>query len=45
MHANARASGIELSPQTLAEIDDALADVPVKGQTLAPLARSEITHR
>ena len=45
VHANTRASGIELSPQTLAEIDEALGDVPVKGQTLAPLARPEITHR
>jgi len=45
VHANIWASGIELSPQTLAEIDEALGDVPVKGQTLAPLARPEITHR
>src|SRR5256885_3104329 len=45
VHANARASGIELSPQTLADIDEALGDVPVEGQTLAPLARAEITHR
>ena len=45
VHANTRASGIELSPQTLADIDEALGDVPVKGQTLAPLARPEITHR
>src|SRR5436190_2908505 len=45
VHANIGASGIELSPQTLAEIDEALGDVPVKGQTLAPLARPEITHR
>src|SRR4051794_31337580 len=45
VHANAKASGIELSADTLAAIDDALGDVPVKGDTLAPLARSGVTHR
>jgi aryl-alcohol dehydrogenase-like predicted oxidoreductase len=45
VHANARASGIELSPDVLAAIDDALGDVPVKGPTLAPLARSGVTRR
>jgi aryl-alcohol dehydrogenase-like predicted oxidoreductase len=45
VHANAKASGIELSPDTLAAIEDALGDVPVKGPTLAPLARSGVTHR
>jgi len=45
VHANARASGIELSPDTLSAIDEALGDLPIKGQTLGPLARAEITHR
>ena len=45
VHANAKASGIALAPDTLEAIDDALGDVPVKGQTLAPLAQSGITHR
>ena len=45
VHANAKASGIELTPETLAGIDAALGDVPVKGQTLAPLAQSGIKRR
>jgi len=45
VHANVKASGIELSPETLSAIDEALGDVPIKGQTLAPMARAEITHR
>src|SRR3954471_4813980 len=45
VHANAKASGIELSPDTLAAIDDALGDVPVTGPVLAPLARAGIMHR
>ena len=45
VHANAKASGIELPPDTLEAIDNALGDVPVKGQTLAPLAQPGITHR
>jgi aryl-alcohol dehydrogenase-like predicted oxidoreductase len=45
VHANAKASGIELTPDTLAAIDDALGDVPIKGQTLAPLAPSGIKRR
>jgi aryl-alcohol dehydrogenase-like predicted oxidoreductase len=43
--ANAKASGIALPPDTLEAIDDALGDVPIKGQALAPLARPGITHR
>jgi aryl-alcohol dehydrogenase-like predicted oxidoreductase len=31
VHANAKASGIELTPDTLAAIDEALGDAPVKG--------------
>jgi aryl-alcohol dehydrogenase-like predicted oxidoreductase len=45
VHANAKASGIELSPDTLAAIDDAMGDVMVKEPTLAPLARAGVTHR
>src|SRR5881227_3120715 len=45
VHANAKASGIELTPDTLAAIDEALGDVPVTEPTLAPLAQTGITHR
>ncbi len=45
VHANAAASGIELSPDVLEAIDTALGDVPVKGQQLAPGASAGITHR
>jgi aryl-alcohol dehydrogenase-like predicted oxidoreductase len=45
VYANVKASGIELSPDTLAAIDEALGDVPIKGATLAPLARAGVTHR
>jgi aryl-alcohol dehydrogenase-like predicted oxidoreductase len=45
VHANARASGVELSDETLAAIDEALGEVPIKGQTAAPFARPGITHR
>jgi aryl-alcohol dehydrogenase-like predicted oxidoreductase len=45
VHANAKASGIELSPDTLAAIDEALGDAPVTEPTLAPNARAGVTHR
>lgn len=45
VHANAKASDIELTPDTLAAIDEALGDVPVKQPTLAPFAQPGITHR
>jgi aryl-alcohol dehydrogenase-like predicted oxidoreductase len=45
VHANANASGIELSPDTLAAIDEALAGVAVKEPTLAPLATAGVKHR
>jgi aryl-alcohol dehydrogenase-like predicted oxidoreductase len=45
VHANAKASGIELTPDTLAAIDEALGDVPVRQPTLAPLAQPGLTHR
>jgi aryl-alcohol dehydrogenase-like predicted oxidoreductase len=45
VHSNVAASGVELSESTLEAIDEALGDVPVKGQTLAPLAKEGVTHR
>jgi aryl-alcohol dehydrogenase-like predicted oxidoreductase len=43
--ANATASGIELSPETLQAVDDALGDAPIKEPMLAPFAQPGITHR
>jgi aryl-alcohol dehydrogenase-like predicted oxidoreductase len=45
VHANAEASGIQLTPDTLAAIEEALGDTPVKEPTLAPFARPGVTHR
>jgi aryl-alcohol dehydrogenase-like predicted oxidoreductase len=45
VHANAKASGIELSDETLAAIDEALGDAPVSEPTPAPFARVGIMHR
>ena len=45
VHANAKASGIQLTADTLAAIEEALGDTPVKQPTLAPLARPGLTHR
>ncbi len=45
VHANAKASGIELTADTLAAIDEALGDAPVDEPTLAPFARTGVTHR
>jgi aryl-alcohol dehydrogenase-like predicted oxidoreductase len=45
VHANAAASGIELSSDVLDAIDAALGDVPIKEPTLAVFARPEIKHR
>lgn len=45
VYANAEAWDIELTPDTLAAIDQALGDVPVKQPTLAPFAQPGITHR
>lgn len=45
VYANAEASDIELTPDTLAAIDQTLGDVPVKQPTLAPFAQPGITHR
>jgi aryl-alcohol dehydrogenase-like predicted oxidoreductase len=45
VHANASASGIELSAETLSDIDEALGDAPVKEPTLALFANSGVKHR
>jgi len=45
IHANAKASDIELTPDTLEAIDEALGDAPVREPTLAPFARPGVTHR
>jgi aryl-alcohol dehydrogenase-like predicted oxidoreductase len=45
VRANAAASGIELSPDVLEQIDGALAGVMIAEPTLAPLARTGVTHR
>jgi len=45
VHANAKASGIQLTPDTLAAIEQALGDIPVRQPTLAPLARPGVTRR
>jgi len=45
VHANAAASGKELSADLVAAIDAALGDAPVKGQTLAPNAQAGVKHR
>ncbi len=45
VHANAAASGVELSKDTLDAIDEALGDVVISGQQLGPNATAEIKHR
>src|SRR4029453_14970395 len=45
VHANAKASGIQLTPDTLAAIEKGLGDTPVKEPALAPQARAGVTHR
>ncbi|HET9093589.1 MAG TPA: aldo/keto reductase, partial [Solirubrobacteraceae bacterium] len=45
VHANASASGITLSADVLAAIDEALGEVPVREPTLAPFAREGVLHR
>ena len=45
VHANAAASGVELSPDVLEAVEEALGDVPVTGQTLAPNATEGVLHR
>ncbi|MBN9622028.1 MAG: aldo/keto reductase family protein [Actinobacteria bacterium] len=45
VHANVKASGVELSADLLAAIDEALGDAPVKEPQLAPLAEAGVLHR
>ncbi|WP_258308835.1 hypothetical protein [Streptomyces sp. NWU339] len=45
VHANAAASGMELSDDLLAAVDQALGDAPVTEPTLAPGADAGIKHR
>ncbi|MDQ4489392.1 aldo/keto reductase family protein [Sinomonas sp. ASV486] len=45
VHTNAEASGIGLTDDVLAAIDEALGDVPVKKPTLAPGAQAGVLHR
>ncbi len=45
VHSNAAASGVELSADTLAAIDEALDGVTVTGQRLAPFAREGVKRR
>jgi aryl-alcohol dehydrogenase-like predicted oxidoreductase len=45
VHANAAASGTELTLDVLDAIDAALGDVPVRGRRLAPFAKEGVTHR
>lgn len=45
VHANAQASGVELTGDVLAAIDAALGNAPVKAPTLALLAQEGVLHR
>jgi aryl-alcohol dehydrogenase-like predicted oxidoreductase len=45
VYANTAASGIELSPDVLSAIDQALGDAPVTEPTPAPFAQSGVKHR
>jgi aryl-alcohol dehydrogenase-like predicted oxidoreductase len=45
VHANVRASGIQLTPDTLAAVDEALGDTPIREPTLAVNAQPGVTHR
>jgi aryl-alcohol dehydrogenase-like predicted oxidoreductase len=45
VHANVKASGIELTADTLAAIDTALGDAPQKEPVLAALAQGGVKHR
>jgi aryl-alcohol dehydrogenase-like predicted oxidoreductase len=45
VHANASASGVELSAEILSDIDEALGDAPVKEPTLALFAKPGVRHR
>ncbi|WP_336857043.1 aldo/keto reductase family protein [Sinomonas albida] len=45
VHANVAASGVTLTPDVLAAIDEALGDAAVKGPELAPNAQTGVKHR
>jgi aryl-alcohol dehydrogenase-like predicted oxidoreductase len=45
VHANAAASGVELSKDTLEAVDEALGNVIVSGPRLAAFVREGVTHR
>ncbi len=45
VHANAAASGIELAPDVLTAIEEALGDAPVRGQTPAGNAQQGVLRR
>ncbi|MFC9127822.1 aldo/keto reductase family protein [Streptomyces sp. NPDC057099] len=45
VHANAAASGVKLSDDLLAAVDQTLGDVPVTEPTLAPSAQAGVKHR
>ncbi|MEA2141861.1 MAG: hypothetical protein QOI64_291 [Solirubrobacteraceae bacterium] len=45
VHANAQASGVKLSDETLAAIDEALDGFIVEGPELAPFANAGVKHR
>lgn len=45
VHANAAASGVTLSPDVLAAIDEALGDVPLTAPRLATFAQEGVKHR
>ena len=45
VHANAKASGLTLSPDVLAAADAALGDAAVREPRLAPFAREGVLHR
>jgi hypothetical protein len=45
VHANAQASGVELTADVLAAVDAALGDAPVKAPTLAPFAQEGVLDR
>ena len=45
VHANAEASGVELSPDVLDAIDEALGDVVVRGPVLAAFVAEGVKHR
>jgi aryl-alcohol dehydrogenase-like predicted oxidoreductase len=45
VHSNAAASGVDLSDDVIAAIDEALGYAPVKEPTMAPLAQGGVKHR